>query len=158
MKNKNVLLLFFLLVSFSLSAQQYKSAIGVRGGVANGITYKQFISEKGALEGIASFRWRGFEFTGLYEHHYPVFDPEGFFFYWGAGGHIGFYNGDQVRWADDNLAYTVIGADGMIGLEYNFQDIPLNLSVDWKPAINFIGYTGFWPDGGGISARYIIGR
>ncbi len=156
--NKLIFLFGFLIGTLSLSAQQYKSAIGVRGGLANGLTYKQFISEKGALEGIASFRWRGFEFTGLYEHHYSVFEPEGFYFYWGAGGHIGFYNGDHVGWADDTQAYTVIGADGMIGLEYNFQDIPLNLSVDWKPVINFAGNTDFWPDGGGFSARYIISR
>jgi hypothetical protein len=41
-------------------------------------------------------------------------------------------------------------------LEYNFKEIPFNLSLDWKPALNLVGSSGFWGDGGAISIRYIF--
>jgi len=31
----------------------------------------------------------------------------------------------------------IAGFDGIIGLDYTFQTIPLNLSLDWKPAVHF---------------------
>jgi hypothetical protein len=50
----------------------------------------------------------------------------------------------------------VVGLDGILGLEYSFVGIPINISVDWKPAFNFAGHSGFWADGGAISIRYIF--
>jgi hypothetical protein len=50
----------------------------------------------------------------------------------------------------------VIGIDGIIGLEYVFRDIPINIGLDWKPALNIIGNTSFWPDKGAVSIRYIF--
>ncbi|WP_201300967.1 hypothetical protein [Sunxiuqinia indica] len=44
--------------------------------------------------------------------------------YYGFGGHIGFWDGNRVNWADDNNAYTVIGIDGILGLEYHFARAP----------------------------------
>lgn len=155
--NKLTVILFIILsFSFSLNAQQYKTGLGLRGGLANGITVKHFIGKKAAIEGILSSRWAGFGITGLYEMHYPAFDTKGFYWYWGGGGHIGVWDGHDAAWADDDKSYTVIGADGILGLEYNFTEIPLNISVDWKPAINFVGHSGFWYDGGGISIRYLF--
>jgi hypothetical protein len=48
----------------------------------------------------------------------------------------------------------VIGVDGQIGLEYVFEEIPLNLSIDWKPAFNIIGITNFWAGDAALSVRY----
>ena len=76
--------------------------------------------------------------------------------YFGFGGHIGFWDGHDVKWAKDNRSYTVIGIDGILGMEYNFNEIPINLSIDWKPVFNIIGHSGFWGDSGGISIRYIF--
>ena len=35
-----------------------------------------------------------------------------------------------------------VGSDGIIGIEYTFQEIPVNISADWKPEFKFINYTG----------------
>jgi hypothetical protein len=75
----------------------------------------------------------------------------------GAGAHIGFWNGRYNPWWDEKVeSHAVFGIDGQIGLEYTFNEIPLNLSVDWKPAINLVGSSNFWGDEFGLSIRYAI--
>lgn len=145
------------LFSFTF-AQDYNTGIGFRGGFANGITIKHFVSNKAAFEGIISSRWRGLELTGLYEIHNRAFNTDRLNWYFGFGGHVGFWNGDYTNkyWGDSGHQYTVVGVDGILGLEYNFVEVPINLSIDWKPAYNFYGYSGFWADGGAFSIRYIF--
>lgn len=141
----------------SSNAQDYTTGIGVRGGFYNGLTIKHFISERAAIEGIISSRWKGFNITGLYEIHQQAFDVAHLNWYYGAGGHIGFWKGKDVSWGDNREDdYTVVGIDGILGIEYNFQEIPINISLDWKPTMNIIGYSGFWGDGGAFSVRYIF--
>lgn len=156
MIRKIVLLAVFALAATGLKAQNsYNTAVGLRlnGGV--GITVKHMLNEIGALEGILYTRWRGVNITGLYAVHYPVFNEPGFRFYMGAGAHIGFWDGHRHPWWDDDRDHhTVFGIDGQIGLEYTFAEIPLNLSLDWKPAINLVGHTGFWGSDAGLSIRY----
>ncbi len=149
------IVVMFCIVALS-NAQDYNTGIGLRGGFSNGITLKHFLGESTAVEGILMSRWRGLEITGLFEIHNQAFDVERLNWYYGLGGHIGFWDGNNVNWVNDNTAYTVIGVDGIIGIEYNFEEAPINISLDWKPSFNIIGYFGFWPDGGALSVRYIF--
>lgn len=153
---KLLLSVCFVMITTLAFSQDYSTGIGLRGGYYNGLTIKHFISEKAAIEGLFQSRWRGFDITGLYEIHTPAFNQEQLKFYYGGGAHIGFWNGSNVKWANDDKDYMVIGIDGIIGLEYSFTEIPFNLSLDWKPAFNLIGYTGAWGDGGALSVRYIF--
>lgn len=144
------------LFSLNLNAQQYNTGVGLRGGFSNGITVKHFFSGNKAFEGIISNRWRGLNLTGLVEFTQPF--AEGFDWYYGVGGHIGFWRGyNNHPWFDeDENNYTVIGLDGIIGIEYTFKEIPLNLSLDYKPAFNLYGYWGYWGDEFALSLRFII--
>ena len=152
---RKILFAFIVIFIFnSAIAQDYRNSIGVRLGPSNGISYKHFFSGSEAFEGLFSVRWGGFTITGLYERHIPVFNTAGMFFYYGAGGHIGFYNSDP--WLRNHSSVTVIGIDGIVGLEYIFKEIPFNISLDYKPALNFIGYSGFWHDEIALSFRYIF--
>ena len=150
-----MILLGAFLFSFSY-AQDYNTGIGLRGGFHNGLTFKQFVSSKTAFEGIIASRWRGIELTGLYEIHNRAFNSERLNWYYGFGAHIGFWKGNNVHWGEQGESYTVIGIDGILGLEYNFAEVPFNLSVDWKPAVNIFGHSGFWADGGAVSVRYVF--
>jgi hypothetical protein len=150
-----VLLMAFCSVSLSYT-QDYNTGIGLRLGYSNGLTIKHFTGSKTALEGIFASRWRGFEFTGLYEIHNQAFHTERLNWYFGFGGHVGFWNGDYAGWGNPGTSYTVVGIDGILGIEYNFNEVPLNIGIDWKPALNIIGYSGFWGDGGALSIRYIF--
>ena len=110
------------------------------------------------LEFLLASRWRGIELTVLYEIHNQAFNTERLKWYFGFGGHVGFWNGDHTNkfWGDPGKNYTVVGIDVILGLEYSFMEAPINLGIDWKPAFNFIGYSGFWADGGALSVRYIF--
>ncbi len=148
-------LLFILLIIATVpvvtNAQSYTNAIGLRGGFGGGLTYKHFIKKTVALEGILVTKSNGFDISGLYEIHAEAFDQQGLNWYYGFGGHIGNWRTNDYN---DNINYTFIGIDGILGLEYNFREIPINISIDWKPSLNIVGYFGPWNEGGAISLRY----
>lgn len=47
-----------------------------------------------------------------------------------------------------------MGGAGIIGMDYKFEDIPLNVSLDWKPELNLISKIAFESSGIGLSARF----
>ena len=146
----------YFLVGQCVSQSPYSTAGGVRLGFSNGITVKHFLSETMAIEGILSSRWRGFQITGLAEFGHHALSTAGLDFYYGAGAHIGFYNGyDGHPWGKKGESYSVLGVDGIIGIEYTF-DFPLNISLDYKPSFNILGYSGFWGDELALSVRYVF--
>lgn len=160
MIRKILILSVFVLLTGRIQAQDntYRTALGLRISEGLGITAKHMLNDKGAIEGIAYLRWGGFNFTGLYAVHYPVFKEPGFRFYIGGGGHLGVFDNDHHPWwfddDDDDHENFVFGLDGQIGLEYTFGEIPLNLGLDWKPAINIIGTDDVWFGDLGLSVRY----
>lgn len=154
-KNLITCLITFCLVSIGYS-QEYQTGFGIRAGFFNGISLKQFVGAHSAVEMILDTRWKGLEFTGLYEFHNLAFKAKRLKWYYGFGGHVGFWNGNYVKWGTPGTSYGVSGIDGIVGLEYSFGKIPVNIGIDWKPAINLRGLSGFWIDGGALSIRYII--
>lgn len=135
-------------------AQDYNAAIGLRGGFANGVTFRKMLSSGEAFEGILTSRYGGFNVTGLYEIQKDFPSAQRLHWYFGFGAHLGMY---QTNKFDKNIpsngTEVIIGADGILGMEFNF-DFPLNLSLDWKPAFNLLGYGNFIGDGFALSARY----
>lgn len=154
MKKTILSAIFIIFITFIGLSQDYETGAGLRLGFYNGLTIKHFISQRSALEGLLSTRWRGFEVTGLFEIHNQAFDIERLNWYYGFGGHIGFWNGDNTHWGEPGTNYILIGLDGIIGIEYNFREVPINIGLDWKPVFNLTGYSGFWGDGGALSIRY----
>lgn len=148
----------FLLITSSGIAQNTGTSIGLRTGSPTGISMKHFISDQDALEAVVAFRWRGIQATGLFQRHAMAFDVEQLSWYYGFGAHIGFFDAYKNHpYFDDkdyNNSYVIIGVDGLIGLEYDIREIPFTVSLDWKPEVNIIGYTGTWIGAGGISVRY----
>lgn len=145
-----------ILFTSEVNAQSYATGIGLRSGVSNGLTVKHFIQEDVALEGILHTRWNGLVITGLYEVHKNISEVRGLRWFYGGGAHIGSWNGNRnPSWADSNFnGATVIGLDGIIGLDYIFTDAPINLSLDYKPAFNLTNNAGFWGDEVALSIRF----
>lgn len=157
---KLILIGIFILFAFSVNAQDYYTAVGIRGGMSNGFSVKHFVSSVDAVEGIVAFRWGGFIVTGLYEYVHKFNEP-GLSWYYGFGAHIGYWDGGRAEnpnwWdAQHEGGLTIMGADGIIGMEYTFENVPINISLDWKPVFNLIGYSGLWGDMAAISIRYVI--
>jgi hypothetical protein len=158
MKKLFIVFALFFLIGTAVSAQDYNTGIGVRGGLWNGLTVKHFIGNNTAIEGLLTSRWEGFNITGLYQiHAWRAFDVPRLNWYYGAGAHLGFWEGHARHpWFSNGQTYTVLGVDGILGLEYNIEQIPFNISLDWKPIFNILGHTGFWGDEFALSVRYIF--
>ncbi|MDO6389944.1 hypothetical protein Q4E40_07385 [Pontibacter sp. BT731] len=150
-------------LAFGANAQEYKTGIGFRGGVASGLTIKHFIKSDAAIEGILStgFRHRGAVVTVLYEKHAPAFNAKGLQWYYGLGGHVGFYEGRYYYYYDkdrrdryyhDNV--VGFGIDAVLGLEYYIRDIPFTIGADIKPYINIPHGRGFWDSA--LHVRYVF--
>ncbi|MBD1393064.1 hypothetical protein [Mucilaginibacter glaciei] len=136
-----LVLFCFLLITNRAAAQDYKMAIGLKfGGYENGISGKYFLNQTSALEAIIGLRSHGAALTGLYEFHLQAFNVPGLNFYYGAGGHLGGV-GNRVdkSFGNDNYyrSKVLIGADGVLGLEYKIDRAPIAISLDLNPRIEF---------------------
>jgi hypothetical protein len=154
-------LLFVGLAAFqSAGAQDYRTALGVRmssaaASVNNSISIKQFITEKTAIEGLFSFG-DPLALGALVEFHKPL-AAAGLNWYYGAGAYLAFtktYNPNKQR----NEADPSFGGQGVVGLDYKFNNIPLNLSLDWKPELNIVSDINFEPAAIGFTARFTFGK
>ena len=159
---------------------EYRTGIGLRGGgYTSGLTLKHFVSSTGAVEGILSFPYfrSSFLVTILYEKHSAAFNTDRINWFYGAGGHLGFYNRNYylnyygcsfhpvkpekdkcIRIYDYPERYVNFGIDGIIGLEWQITEIPFTLGIDFKPMIDLVnpGHNWFIWDAG-LSFRYVWG-
>ncbi|MBA4322018.1 MAG: hypothetical protein C0408_04305 [Odoribacter sp.] len=156
MKKTFIVILFVLFLGLSLNGQDYKTSIGLRAGYPYGLTIKHFMNENNAVEGILASNWGGFVATVLLENEHWTGLYPGFNWYWGLGAHIGFWDAGANRYVTSTYTGSVIGIDGILGLEYTFDKIPLNLSIDILPSINLFGSTGWGGPSGALSIRYVF--
>jgi hypothetical protein len=154
----------------SESGQEYRTGIGARlGGLTSGLTVKHFTNSSSALEGIASFGYRTFVITGLYENHRDISSAPGLKWFYGIGGHVGFFRfwGYYYRVKYDKHGYVyyvgdpggssaVAGLDLILGMDYKFNNAPFNVGLDLKPFIDFWsgGPYGYWD--GALSVRFVF--
>lgn len=154
---KILLLLFAALISLASFSQNtgstYRTALGVKF-YPGGITLKHFTQANRALEGIAYFWQDGFRFTGLYEIHGDITGADGLKWYIGPGAHIQFWSDDWKKRFPTRDAGMALGVDGVLGLDYKIKGAPIDLSLDWQPSFNFVGYTYFEGSMGGLSIRF----
>jgi hypothetical protein len=154
MKKLAIIVFALFILGFSAEAQDYRPGVGLRAGFPYGLTLKHFLNETNAVEGIVASSWGGFVLTGLYENEHWTGQYPGLNWFWGFGAHIGFW--DNNNYIADASVGSVLGADFIVGLEYTFDEIPLNLSLDVMPSVNLIGYTGWGGIYGGLSIRYVF--
>ena len=110
---KRIAILFslctILAATSGLQAQDHKSALGVRLSSAaaylnNSISFKQFISEKTAVEALFSFG-DPVAIGALLEFHKPL-GAEGLQYYYGAGAYLAFkktYNPGKLKNESDQI-------------------------------------------------------
>jgi len=140
-----VIMILALTTSLALAQEDFsKFDAGLRGGVSSGVTGRLWMSEGSAIEAIVGWRNLGLVITGLYEFHKPlqIGEVEGLSWYFGGGVHVGFTG----WWAQ---ALT-LGIDGVVGVGYDLEPLinfPLSVTLDYKPALSFLGTWGTsWGD------------
>jgi hypothetical protein len=154
---KIILSILITACAFSAKSQSkgstYQTAVGLKL-YPGAVTLKHFIKDDRALEGLAYFWDYGVRFTGLYEFHGDIPGAEGLKWYAGPGAHIGFWSSSWKDKYPDRQGGVAIGVDGVVGLDYKFSQVPINVSVDWQPSFNFVGYNYFEAGWGGVAVRY----
>jgi len=135
------IVLLFGLVSNSFGQDISNHALGLRLGNNNGfggeISYQKRLFDNRRLE--FNLGWRNndnvnaFKVVGLYQWVWNL--ENNFNWYAGAGGGLGSWNN---KTSEINTNGTLILATGNLGIEYNFEEIPLLLSLDFRPEIYLI--------------------
>ena len=140
--------LILLLASTSFS-QNYKMALGFKGGFPGygSLNAKKSISNSDYLDasigGFGRYPYNvGFNVQIDYERMQAL--EEGFSFYYGGGVLLGLTS-----------SFVHLAPKALLGLEYNFEDLPLNISIDTGPYLFVSPKIGsIW--GGGLALRYAI--
>ncbi|MGX1930035.1 hypothetical protein [Flagellimonas sp. 2504JD4-2] len=138
----------FLFTTIAMSAQDISEhALGLRLGDSDGfgaeISYQKSIGRYNRAE--FNLGWRdsrdfdAFKLAGVYQWVHQL--DGNFNWYYGVGGGLGSVDFEPIPSGADNDGLFVFAA-GDIGVEYNF-DIPLLLSLDFRPEIGLLGYDGF---------------
>lgn len=135
------------------NAQDYKHAIGGRFGNANGVSFKTALNKGAMLELIGNFRSNSgvtyMNLTGLYEVYNPIKGVEGFNWFYGGGATVGAY---KIKHGGGSDIY--LSANGVLGLDYKIKNAPINLSLDWIPALQITPDTEFWGGDIGLGVRF----
>lgn len=136
--------------NLAINSRTYSTAIGLRAGETSGLTFKQFIGSRSALEGIIGIWGNGFTATLLYEHHTTAFNVSGLNWYYGVGGHVSgsssrsYYHHHNHRHDLYSHGSVGLGVDGIFGMEYKIPQTPIAVSLDVKPYVEIITTGGVW--------------
>lgn len=162
MKKLPVVLLLsaFTVLTNNIQAQEYKTALGVRlsssnAKQSNSVSFKQFITSKTAIEALFTFG-DPLALGALVEFHKPA-AASGLTWFYGAGAYVAFEKKLNATTLKESTE-TNFGGQGVIGLDYKFNNIPLNLSLDWKPELNIVTDINFEPAAIGLTARFTFGK
>ncbi len=137
MDMKKLFLILAAALCFTFAANAQSKALGVRIGTGMELSYQHYVNPSSAdfLEfDLGLNGWRGgFSADGIW--NFSIAQPS-----WSSEGTWGFYGGPGVsvaaiRDADDHGTILHLGILGNLGLEYTFDSIPLNLSLDVRPRI-----------------------
>ena len=144
---KKIILVVSLIIGLSFSTQAQntsKNALGLRLGDNDGfggeISYQRGLGDNNRLELDLGFRNSNevdaFKLTGIYQWVWNI--DGGFNWYAGVGGGVGSWSydrrigGEQV---EDSGAFVFVAGD--LGIEYNFKEAPIQLSLDIRPELYF---------------------
>ena len=137
---KKLLTVLVALFAFVALASAQPRAIGLRAGWGGEVSYQHTLGAENFLEVDAGWGAEALSIGAAYDFTIAPVGP--FSFYAGPAAHV---------WMGNDL---VLGVGGQLGLEYFFETIPLQVSLDWKPVFTLIPGTGFGWQSFGLGIRY----
>ena len=159
MKKIILSLAFIAGMASTLSAQH--SSIGLRLSYPTEISYQTGLGNANRLElglGYSNYglgfnsSYNLFSLSGVYQWVWDLSSiGNGFYWYAGPGVAVGYYSYSYYFGSDSAFPVSLLG---QVGLEYNFN-IPLRLSLDYRPAFQFTGRgNGLIGNGIALGVRY----
>ncbi|MCT4589695.1 MAG: hypothetical protein N4A71_17870 [Carboxylicivirga sp.] len=159
---KHFITLTLIALSFTAFSQvKNEHAIGARIGGGNTfgsqISYQYGISNYNRLEVDLGFNsnndGNGFNLSGVYQWVWAI--ESGFNWYAGPAATLGSWSyKSKYDGSGDSGAYLGIG--GQIGAEYNFDEVPINISLDTMPQFGFGPTNQTFNMGLSLGIRYVF--
>ena len=137
---KKLFVTLFVMCAIVGATMAQPRAIGARVGYNLEFSYQHSLGERMMMDLTAGATnvWNGWAYADVNAMFDWVFNINGGWnWYVGPGAGIGFGFGHW--WKDYGYIPVRLNVGAQIGVEYQF-DIPLNLSVDWRPMVNVLGF------------------
>ncbi len=144
---KKMLILVAALLGFAVVATAQPRALGVRAGYGAELSYQHTLGAENFLE--LDLGWKlnpntPGSFNAAVAYDFMISPVGPFNLYGGPAADL---------WLVENAGIG-LGLGGQLGLEYIFSEIPLQLSLDWRPMFNVIPETSFGWSSIGLGVRY----
>ncbi len=150
-----------LISSICLEAQVRQHALGVRLGILQGVSFQYRSASQFSFEGLVCLYRYEPMVLAFAQYRIPGFlDNEKMSMFFGVGAHFAYLSGHKnTDWFPDyeqqQIRHIISGVDLQVGINYYFEEFPLNLSLDFRPAFNLFEHQGYW-QGIALSVRYIL--
>ena len=144
---KKFLLVIAAVLGLAVVASAQPRAIGFRAGYGAELSYQHTLG--GNNFGELDLGWSLGAFSAGLSYDFQV----------APLGPLNFYAGPQVCFGLASGGGTTVfamGAGAQLGLEWCFKQIPLQLSLDWKPTFYFVPATGFGWQSIALGLRYLF--
>lgn len=148
MKTKFMMIALFVALSFTASAQQYRTAAGLFIDVGDGSTWvgptiKHYFSAENAIAGSVLFGNSWTVLSAEYSYNKPIAGANGLNWHVGVGPQLGLGNG-----------HTQLYIRPATGLEFKIPSAPLALGFDWRPLWYVGDHSQFIAGRFGLSFKY----
>ena len=124
------------------------TGLGLGGGTfTSGVTLKHYLRDGLAVQGVAGIGYGATLGADIIKEFEPLVDvPEGQLI-WGVGGGAAIVNYGNAG---------ILGIAGVIELGWHFEDVPVELVLDWRPTFvsGSADISGFAGVGGAGAVRY----
>ena len=144
---KKLILVVAAVLGLAVVAAAQPRAIGVRAGYGAELSYQHTLG--GNSFGELDLGWSAGAISAGLAYDFQV----------APLGPLNFYAGPQVAlglYAGGETTVFALGAGAQLGLEYCFDQIPLQLSLDWKPTLMFVPATAFGWQSIALGIRYLF--
>ena len=154
---KVLILIAAITISASVFAQDYDRAVGLRIGAGVSANYKTFLSSTNAfqvdlgLTNLFSKHSLNLLVSGTYLWHWGT-EINRLSLYAGPGASVGLYLGQEK--GEGEKSALALSVDALGGLEYTFKNLPMAISLDYRPQINLLNKPIFNFSGVGLGIKY----
>lgn len=127
---KKFIIAIVALLAFAAVSNAQPRALGVRGGYGVELSYQHILNSNFAEVDLG---WApgGVNIVAVYD--FVVANAGNFNFYVGPGVRVG-----SFLTSSDVLGLN-LGIAAQLGAEYEISAAPVNISLDWRPMVNFFG-------------------
>ena len=127
---KRFLVTILTLAAFASVSAAQPRALGVRGGYGVELSYQHNLNSN-FIE--ADLGWAPKELNIVATYDFVFANIGDFNFYAGPGVRVGSFE------TSNNVVGLNLGIAAQIGAEFIIPAVPINISLDWRPVVNFFG-------------------